>query len=124
MHATPSQKLAPRTATTQTRRPAFPTRERPGPRSTVEISRRSKPQLTGEQTAQACDIACFRQLYWSIDDKANQVVQMMQSEIIVGQRFKFNILSDTPSHERQAGATCVPSHSDEGLVPKFHFSVE
>jgi hypothetical protein len=24
---------------------------------------RSKPQLTGEQTAQACEIACFRQLY-------------------------------------------------------------
>jgi len=31
MHATASQKLVPRTATTQTRRPAFPTRERPGP---------------------------------------------------------------------------------------------
>jgi hypothetical protein len=31
MHATASQKLVPRTATTQTRRPAFPTHERPGP---------------------------------------------------------------------------------------------
>src|SRR6266480_1496551 len=37
MHATASQKLVPRTATTQTRRSAFPPRAT-GPRSTVEIS--------------------------------------------------------------------------------------
>ena len=39
----------------------------------------------------------------------------MQSEIRVGQRFKFNILSDNPSEERTAVVTRVLSNKEEGL---------
>ena len=39
----------------------------------------------------------------------------MQSEIEVGQRFKFNVLSDSPSQERQAVVTRVLSNREEGL---------
>ena len=39
----------------------------------------------------------------------------MQSEIKVGQRFNFNILSDNPSQERQAVVTRVLSNREEGL---------
>jgi len=39
----------------------------------------------------------------------------MQSEIKIGQRFQFNILSDTPSQERQAVVTRVLSNREEGL---------
>ncbi len=39
----------------------------------------------------------------------------MQSEIEVGQRFKFNILSDNPAPERQAVVTHVLSNREEGL---------
>ena len=39
----------------------------------------------------------------------------MQSEIKIGQRFKFNILSDNPSQERQAVVTRVLSNREEGL---------
>jgi hypothetical protein len=45
----------------------------------------------------------------------------MQSEIKVGQRFKFNILSDNPSQERQAVVTRVLSNSEEGLGPEVEF---
>jgi hypothetical protein len=45
----------------------------------------------------------------------------MQSEIKVGQRFKFNILSDNPSQERQAVVTRVLSNSEEGLGPEVDF---
>ena len=41
----------------------------------------------------------------------------MLSEIKVGQRFKFNILSDNPSPERLAVVTRVLSNSEEGLGP-------
>ena len=45
----------------------------------------------------------------------------MQSEIKVGQRFKFNRLSDNPSQERQAVVTRVLSNSEEGLGPEVSF---
>ena len=45
----------------------------------------------------------------------------MQSEIKVGQRFKFNILSDNPSQERQAVVTCVFSNREQGLGPEVDF---
>ena len=45
----------------------------------------------------------------------------MQSEIKVGQRFKFNILSDNPSQERQAVVTRVLSDKEEGLGPEVDF---
>ena len=45
----------------------------------------------------------------------------MQSEIKVGQRFKFNILSDHPSQERQAVVTCVFSNREQGLGPEVDF---
>jgi hypothetical protein len=44
----------------------------------------------------------------------------MRSEIKVGQRFKFNILSD-PSQERQAIVTNVLSNREEGLGPEVDF---
>jgi hypothetical protein len=44
----------------------------------------------------------------------------MQSEIKVGQRFKF-ILSDNPSQERQAIVTGVLSDREEGLGPEVDF---
>jgi hypothetical protein len=45
----------------------------------------------------------------------------MQSEIRIGQRFKFNILSDNPSQERQALVTRVFSNREEGLGPEADF---
>jgi hypothetical protein len=45
----------------------------------------------------------------------------MQSEIKVGQRFKFNILSDNPSEERTAVVTRVLSNGEEGLGPEVEF---
>ena len=45
----------------------------------------------------------------------------MQSEIKVGQRFKFNILSDNPAPERQAVVTRVLSDREEGLGPEVEF---
>ena len=45
----------------------------------------------------------------------------MQSDIKVGQRFSFNILSDNPSQERQAVVTRVLSNSEEGLGPEVDF---
>ena len=45
----------------------------------------------------------------------------MQSEIKVGQRFKFNILSDNPSEERTAVVTRVLSDAEEGLGPEVEF---
>ena len=45
----------------------------------------------------------------------------MQSEIKVGQRFKFNILSDNPSQERLAVVTRVMSNREEGLGPEVEF---
>ena len=44
----------------------------------------------------------------------------MQSEIKVGQRFKFT-LSDDPPQERQAVVTRVRSNSEEGLGPEVGF---
>ena len=48
----------------------------------------------------------------------------MQSEIKVGQRFKFNILSDNRAPERQAVVTRVLSNREEGLGPEvdYYFS--
>ena len=45
----------------------------------------------------------------------------MQSEIKVGQRFKFNILSDNPTPERQAVVTSVLSNREEALGPEVDF---
>ena len=45
----------------------------------------------------------------------------MQSEIKVGQRFKFNILSDNPAPERQAIVTRVLSNREEGFGPEVDF---
>ncbi len=42
----------------------------------------------------------------------------MQSEIKVGQRFKFNVLSDNPSQERQGVVVRVLSNREEGLGPE------
>jgi hypothetical protein len=44
----------------------------------------------------------------------------MQSEIKVGQHFKFR-LSDTPSQEREAVVTRVLSNREEGLGPEVDF---
>jgi len=44
----------------------------------------------------------------------------MQSEIKIGQRFKF-ILSDNPLQERQAVVTRVLSNSEEGLGPEVDY---
>ena len=45
----------------------------------------------------------------------------MQSEIKVGQRFNFNVLSDNPAPERQAVVTRVLSNREEGLGPEADF---
>ena len=45
----------------------------------------------------------------------------MQSEIRVGQRFKFNLSFDNPSPERQAVVTRVLSNREEGLGPEVEF---
>jgi len=45
----------------------------------------------------------------------------MESEIKVGQRFKFSALSDNPSEERQAVVTRVLSDKEEGLGPEVEF---
>ena len=44
----------------------------------------------------------------------------MQSEIKIGQRFKFN-LSEDPSQERQAVVTRVLSNTEEGLGPEVGY---
>ena len=45
----------------------------------------------------------------------------MQSEIKVGQRFKYNILPADPSQERHAVVTRVLSNREEGLGPEVDF---
>jgi hypothetical protein len=45
----------------------------------------------------------------------------MKSEIKIGQRFKFNVLSDEPSQERQAVVTDVLSNGEEGLGPEVDY---
>ena len=45
----------------------------------------------------------------------------MQSEIKVGQRFKYDILSANPSQERQAVVTRVLSNREEGLGREVDF---
>ena len=45
----------------------------------------------------------------------------MRSEIKVGQRFKFNILSDNSSQERLAAVTRVLSDREEGFGPEVDF---
>ena len=45
----------------------------------------------------------------------------MQSEIKIGQRFNFNIVSDNPSQERQAVVTRVLTNREEGLGPEVDF---
>ena len=45
----------------------------------------------------------------------------MQSEIKVGQRFKFNVLSDNSSDERTAVVTRVLSNGEEGLGPEVGY---
>ena len=47
----------------------------------------------------------------------------MKSEIKVGQRFKFNVLADNPSQERQAEVTRVLSNWEEGLEPEVDFYI-
>ena len=45
----------------------------------------------------------------------------MQSQIKVGQRFKFNMSSDNPALERQAVVTRVFSNREEGFGPEVEF---
>ncbi len=45
----------------------------------------------------------------------------MQSEIKIGQRFKFNIVSDNSSQERLAAVTRVLSDREEGFGPEVDF---
>ncbi len=45
----------------------------------------------------------------------------MQSEIKIGQRFNFNILSDNPSQERLAVVTRVLSDREQGFGPELDF---
>jgi hypothetical protein len=45
----------------------------------------------------------------------------MQSEIKIGQRFKFNILSENPSQERHAVVTRVLSNTEQGFGPEVGF---
>ena len=45
----------------------------------------------------------------------------MQSEIKVGQRFKFNSFSDDPASEREAVVTRVLSNREEALGPEVDF---
>ena len=45
----------------------------------------------------------------------------MESEIKVGQRFKFTLWSDNPSPERQAVVTQVRSNREEGLGPEVDY---
>ncbi len=45
----------------------------------------------------------------------------MQSEIKIGQRFTFKILSDNPSEERMAVVTRVLSDQEEGLGPEVEY---
>jgi hypothetical protein len=45
----------------------------------------------------------------------------MQSEIKVGQHFKFNVLSDNRAPERLAVVTRVLSDKEEGLGPEVAF---
>ena len=45
----------------------------------------------------------------------------MQSEIKIGQRFKFSFLSDDPSQDRLAVVTRVLSNNEEGLGPEVGF---
>ena len=45
----------------------------------------------------------------------------MQSEIKIGQRFNFNILSDKPSQERLAVVTRVLSDREQGFGPEVDF---
>ena len=45
----------------------------------------------------------------------------MQSEIKVGQRFKFNALSDNPAPERQAIVTRVLPNREDGFGPEVDF---
>ena len=45
----------------------------------------------------------------------------MQSEIKIGQHFKFNIVSDNPSQERQAVVTRVLSNREEGMGPEVDY---
>ena len=45
----------------------------------------------------------------------------MQSEIKIGQRFNFNILSDNPSQERLAVVTRVLSDREQGFGPEVDF---
>jgi hypothetical protein len=45
----------------------------------------------------------------------------MQSEIQVGQRFEFKMLSDNPAPERRAIVTRVLSDREEGFGPEVEF---
>lgn len=45
----------------------------------------------------------------------------MQSEIKIGQRFTFTLLSENPSQERQAVVTRVLSNAEEGLGPEVGY---
>ena len=45
----------------------------------------------------------------------------VQSEIKIGQRFTFKVLSDNPSPERQAVVTRVLSNREEGLGPEVDY---
>src|SRR5690348_18433451 len=59
---------------------------------------------------------------WCINQKLRTLKRaQMQSEIKVGQRFKFKISSDNPSEARTAAVTRVLSNGEEGLGPVAGF---
>ena len=63
-----------------------------------------------------------RRCSWRSDQKAESIKGVqMQSEIRVGQCFKFSILSNKPSEERTAVVTRVLSNGEEGLGPEVEF---
>ena len=63
-----------------------------------------------------------RRWLWRSDQKLRALKGVqMQSEIRVGQCFKFNILSDNPSEERTAVVTRVLSNGEEGLGREVEF---
>src|SRR5947207_14433272 len=65
--------------------------------------------------------AAARMTPGAIAEAENMRGVQMQSEIKVGQRFKFTILSDDPAPERQAAVTRVLSNREEGFGPEVDF---
>jgi hypothetical protein len=72
-------------------------------------------------TLGCCGSFCVNGDAKAISEVQNIQGVQMESEIKVGQRFKFELLSDIPSQERQAVVTNVFSNKEEGLGPEVDF---